>query len=96
MWHTHRAMRSPINFRNDKRTAFASGLLRGLAAPAVLFSAHAAPGVPEVAQIVPPARPHGDAGALASDWARVSAGMRVAVQRHYGEAEATKPAKPRR
>jgi hypothetical protein len=88
MWQTEASMGLIIKFVGTKRTAFARGFMRGLAAPAVLFSSHAAPALPEVAQVVPPLRPCGDAGALASDWERVAGGLTAAVQKHHGQTKA--------
>lgn len=78
-----------IDFQSKPSAAFKRGFLKGLAAPVVLFSTNAAPGLPSVALISPPSRPHGTAGALASSWVKVGAGLQAAIEQHVKE-----PAQP--
>lgn len=88
-------MSAIIDFSSNQGEALVRGFMKGLAAPAVLFATHAVPVLSEVAPVAAPARRGGDAGALASDWARIGAGLTLAVQHHHGQAQATNPAKPR-
>lgn len=62
---------SATDFSGTSRAAFFCGFLKGMAAPAALFPDRAVPELPQVALIVPPQRPQGDAGALTSDWVRI-------------------------
>lgn len=81
-------MSTIIDFNGTKREAFVRGFLKGLAAPVALFSTHTPPEVPQVPMIEPPSHPNGDAGALASDWARIGHSLQMAVGRYEQQAQA--------
>lgn len=69
-----------LDFRSSRRSAFAHGFMKGLAAPAMLYHREDAPKVPQFVVISPPN--YSIAEALAGDWARIGADMSKVIEQH--------------
>lgn len=78
-----------IDFDLTPRTALARGFVKGLAAPALLFSTHAIGAVAAVPQVSAPQRPHGDSGSLSGDWARIGFDLTRAIEKHGSRPQPT-------
>ena len=74
-----------IRFDQDERKAFTRGLIKGMAAPLVLFANSAAPAVPRFEPVQLPRSTSARTPAMAQDWLRVGRDVRTVVQRHDGE-----------
>ena len=72
-----------LDFSSSRRSAFAHGFLKGLAAPAMLYHREDAPKLPQFVEIPPPS--YSIAEALAGDWARIGADMSKVIEQN-GEA----------
>lgn len=69
-----------LNFSHSRRKAFAHGLVKGLAAPYMLYHREEAPGLPYVAPVVAPNYPI--AAGIYADWQHVGDGLKRAIERH--------------
>lgn len=76
-----------LKFDQTAGKAFATGFLKGLAAPLELFRVDAVPAVPAPPPIEVPTRSVQDA--LAQDWDTLGRDFRAAIILHGQEAEAT-------
>jgi hypothetical protein len=76
-----------IDFKDSRREAFAHGLLKGLAAPMMVFAEWKAPHIPPTPMVMPPGNPSVH-HALEADWQRVFGDLNKVVT-NYGNTTAT-------
>jgi hypothetical protein len=71
-----------INFKSSKKEAFRNGLLKGMAAPYMIYGSFTAPALPKIVTIKSMAIPP-DA-AIAQDWHKIKNDFHVAII-NYGK-----------
>lgn len=73
-----------INFEHSRTEAFLNGMLKGMAAPFLLYGTFSAPKLPEIPMLtLPPDQTCGSA--LRADWQRIGDDMRRVISRHEQE-----------
>jgi hypothetical protein len=78
-----------IDLKVSRKTAFASGFLKGLGAPFLLYGSFDAPALPSIDQVTLPKRKN-DREALAGDWEKVGCNIRSAIEKYGKEAQSAK------
>lgn len=79
-----------INFKNTAKQSFVNGLLKGMAAPVVLYGTYTVEKLPHVKKIVLTKKSIHQS--LASDWYAVRSNVKKAAVK-YGETQKTSSAK---
>jgi hypothetical protein len=74
-----------LKFDEDERKAFSRGLLKGMAAPLMLFANSPAPALPRFDEVALPRPANTKNAPLTGDWVRVGRDVRTVVRRHDGE-----------
>jgi hypothetical protein len=69
-----------IDFNSTKKEAFTHGLLKGLAAPVLLFHTERVPTPPEFKELEPATYQEGNP--LEGDWKRIGADIQTAIDKH--------------